>query len=90
MDLNFTAEETAFRHDIRQWVARSLPADISHKVHNALRLSRDDMQRWARRAGWAGVGPSSSADRAGMPSKSTCSKRNVPSPARRASCPLAR
>ena len=59
MDLNFTAEETAFRHDIRQWVARSLPADISHKVHNALRLSRDDMQRWARilgAQGWLGWG----------------------------------
>ena len=59
MDLNFTAEETAFRHDIRQWVARSLPADISHKVHHALRLSRDDMQRWARilgGQGWLGWG----------------------------------
>ena len=59
MDLNFTAEETAFRRDIRQWVARSLPADISHKVHNALRLSRDDMQRWARilgAQGWLGWG----------------------------------
>ena len=59
MDLNFTAEETVFRHDIRQWVARSLPADISHKVHNALRLSRDDMQRWARilgGQGWLGWG----------------------------------
>ena len=40
MDLNFTAEELAFRRDIRQWVADNLPKDISHKVHNALRLSR--------------------------------------------------
>ena len=59
MDLNFTAEETAFRQDIRQWVAHNLPADISHKVHHALRLSRDDMQRWAKilgKQGWLGWG----------------------------------
>jgi len=57
MDLNFTAEEQAFRSEIRAWVAANLPADISHKVHHALRLSRDDMQRWARilgRQGWLG------------------------------------
>ena len=48
MDLNFTAEELEFRRDIRQWVAESLPKDLSHKVHNALRLTRDDMQRWAK------------------------------------------
>ncbi|MBL8318876.1 MAG: acyl-CoA dehydrogenase family protein [Burkholderiaceae bacterium] len=57
MDLNFTPEEQAFRLQIRQWVAESLPKDISHKVHHALRLSRDDMQRWARilgAKGWLG------------------------------------
>jgi alkylation response protein AidB-like acyl-CoA dehydrogenase len=59
MDLNFTAEELEFRNGIRQWVAENLPKDISHKVHNALRLSRDDMQRWARilgKKGWLGHG----------------------------------
>ncbi len=59
MDLNFTAEELAFRAEIRQWVAENLPKDLSHKVHNALRLSRDDMQRWARilgKKGWLGHG----------------------------------
>jgi alkylation response protein AidB-like acyl-CoA dehydrogenase len=57
MDLNFTAEELAFRTHIRQWVAEHLPQDISHKVHHALRLSRDDMQRWAKilgAKGWLG------------------------------------
>lgn len=48
MDLAFTPEEQKFREDIRAWVDANLPADISHKVHNALRLSRDDMQRWAK------------------------------------------
>jgi alkylation response protein AidB-like acyl-CoA dehydrogenase len=57
MDLNFTPEEQAFRADIRQWVAEHLPQDISHKVHNALRLNKDDLQRWARilgKQGWHG------------------------------------
>ncbi len=57
MDLNFTPEEQAFREQIRGWVAENLPADISHKVHNALRLSKDDHQRWARilgKQGWHG------------------------------------
>ena len=59
MDLNFTPEEQAFRMQIRQWVAENLPKDISHKVHNALRLSRDDLQRWAKilgAKGWLGWG----------------------------------
>ena len=57
MDLAFTPEEQQFRKDIRTWVSENLPADISHKVHNALRLSREDMQRWARilgKKGWLG------------------------------------
>jgi alkylation response protein AidB-like acyl-CoA dehydrogenase len=57
MDLNFTPEELAFRAEIRAWVADNLPGEISHKVHNALRLTRDDMQRWARilgKKGWHG------------------------------------
>ena len=59
MDLTFTPEEQAFRERIRGWVAQHLPADISHKVHNALHLTRDDMQRWARilgKEGWHGYG----------------------------------
>ena len=59
MDLAFTPEEQAFREDIRAWVQGALPADISHKVHNALRLNRDDHQRWAKilgKKGWLGHG----------------------------------
>ncbi len=59
MDLNFTPEEQAFRLEIRQWVAENLPPELSHKVHNALRLTRDDLQRWARilgKKGWLGWG----------------------------------
>jgi len=59
MDLDFTPEQQAFRADIRSWVAANLPADIAHKVHNGLRQSRDDLQRWARilgARGWLGYG----------------------------------
>ena len=59
MDLNFTPDELAFRAEIRQWVAENLPKDLSHKVFNSLRLSRDDMQRWAKilgAKGWLGYG----------------------------------
>ena len=57
MNLDFTAEELDFRAGIHDWVAANLPADISHKVHNALHLSREDQQRWARilgKKGWHG------------------------------------
>ncbi|UCH17998.1 MAG: acyl-CoA dehydrogenase family protein [Burkholderiales bacterium] len=57
MDLNFTADELAFRDEVRRWVGTHLPADISHKVRNGLRLSKDDFQRWARilgKQGWLG------------------------------------
>jgi alkylation response protein AidB-like acyl-CoA dehydrogenase len=59
MDLDFTPEQQAFRVMVRDWVAANLPADISHKVHESLRLSRDDLQRWARllgKKGWLGYG----------------------------------
>jgi hypothetical protein len=57
MDLNFTPDELAFRREIRAWVADNLPPEISHKVRNALRLSKDDMQRWTQilgKKGWHG------------------------------------
>ena len=59
MDLAFTPEEQKFREDIRAWVQENLPQDIARKVHNALRLSKDDMQRWAKilgSKGWLGFG----------------------------------
>ena len=57
MDLNFTPDEQAFRLQIRDWVAKNLPPDISRKVHNAIRLNKEEMQRWARilgKEGWHG------------------------------------
>jgi alkylation response protein AidB-like acyl-CoA dehydrogenase len=59
MDLAFTPEEQKFREEVRGWVRENLPKDISDKVHNALRLTRDDMPRWAKilgKKGWLGYG----------------------------------
>jgi alkylation response protein AidB-like acyl-CoA dehydrogenase len=59
MDLAFTPEEQKFREEIRAWVRENLPQDISDKVHNALHLTREDMQRWAKilgKKGWLGYG----------------------------------
>ena len=57
MDLAFTPEELGFREEIRAWVHAHLPQDIAHKVHNALQLTREDMQRWGQilgKKGWLG------------------------------------
>jgi hypothetical protein len=63
-------------------------------VHNALRLTKDDLQRWAKilgKKGWHGwAWPKQFGGRAGTPSERTCSKKSARSPARRASCPSGR
>jgi len=59
MNLDFTDDERALREEVRAWVREHLPAEISHKVHHGLRLSREDQQRWARilgSRGWHGWG----------------------------------
>ncbi|MBK6869548.1 MAG: acyl-CoA dehydrogenase family protein [Burkholderiales bacterium] len=59
MDLAFTSEELKFRDEIRDWVKGALPTAISDKVHKAQRLTRDDMQTWAKilgAKGWLGYG----------------------------------
>ena len=59
MNLEFTAEEQAFREQVRAWVKDNLPKEISDKVHSSVRLSREDMQRWAKilgKQGWLGSG----------------------------------
>ncbi len=59
MDLAFTPEEQQFREEVRAWVRANLPAEISHKVFQALQLSRDDLQNWARilgKQGWLAWG----------------------------------
>src|SRR3990172_7120722 len=57
MDLNFPAEENAFREAVRAFVRAKLPERIRHKVLNGLRLTRDDHISWQRTLhaqGWGG------------------------------------
>ena len=59
MDLAFTPEEQSFREEVRTWVQANLPKDIAHRVHHALRLTREDMQNWAKilgKKGWLAFG----------------------------------
>ncbi|MDB5856004.1 MAG: pimeloyl-CoA dehydrogenase large subunit [Herminiimonas sp.] len=57
MDLNFTAEESAFRTEVRAFFSSALPADIQHKVLNGLILESEDYVRWQKTLhakGWGG------------------------------------
>jgi len=59
MDLNYSAEELAFRDATRSWLEKNLPADLRDKVANYEHLSREDLLSWHRilaKKGW--VAPS--------------------------------
>ena len=46
MDLNYTAEDLAFRDTVRAFLEANLPADLQQKVRNHLRLQKEDYVRW--------------------------------------------
>jgi alkylation response protein AidB-like acyl-CoA dehydrogenase len=48
MDLNYSAEELAFRDEVRAWLRANLPADLREKVEDYAHLSKDDLLRWHR------------------------------------------
>jgi alkylation response protein AidB-like acyl-CoA dehydrogenase len=55
MDLNYSAEELAFRDEVRGWLRASLPQDLREKAENYQHLSKDDLMRWHRilaKKGW--------------------------------------
>jgi pimeloyl-CoA dehydrogenase large subunit len=56
MDLRFTADEAAFRQEVRAFFKTALPADIRRKTELGQRISKQDMLRWVRilhDRGWA-------------------------------------
>ena len=56
MDLRFTAEENAFRQEVRAFFKTALPTDIRRKTELGQRISKQDMLRWVRilhDRGWA-------------------------------------
>jgi alkylation response protein AidB-like acyl-CoA dehydrogenase len=59
MDLNYSAEELAFRDETRSWLEKNLPAALRDKVASYEHLSREDLLSWHRilaKKGW--VAPS--------------------------------
>ena len=59
MDLNYSAEESAFRDTVRTWLAANLPAELREKVVAYGHLSREELLRWHRiLAGKGWIAPS--------------------------------
>jgi alkylation response protein AidB-like acyl-CoA dehydrogenase len=59
LDLSYTAEELAFRDEVRRFLASRLPAELAAKVNGGKRLTRDDFLRWHRilfEQGWVAPG----------------------------------
>ena len=48
MDLKYTAEEQAFRREVRAFFEAELPGDIRRRTSLGKRLRKDDMTRWQR------------------------------------------
>jgi alkylation response protein AidB-like acyl-CoA dehydrogenase len=56
MKLEFTAEELAFRDEVRDFLKEALPGDLRRKMINREHLVKDDVVRWQRilnARGWA-------------------------------------
>jgi alkylation response protein AidB-like acyl-CoA dehydrogenase len=59
MDLNYSADELAFRDTVRAFLDTNLPKELQHKVLNHKRLSKDDIVHWHKivaAQGWVGTG----------------------------------
>jgi len=48
VEIAFTAEEQSFQDEVRRFLAKELPAEISEKVHNGRHLAREDYVRWQK------------------------------------------
>lgn len=48
MDLNYSAEELAFRDEVRAWLETGVPDDLRRKVLDHEALGKDDLVRWHR------------------------------------------
>ncbi len=56
MDLRFTAEEIAFRNEVRAFFRAALPPEIRRRMVEGRHLAKDDIVRWQRilnEKGWA-------------------------------------
>jgi alkylation response protein AidB-like acyl-CoA dehydrogenase len=68
MDLNYTAEQQAFRQEVREFIAAKLPRDIAERNLKHKRLKADDIRGWQRilhEKGWGAPGWPKAAGGAG-------------------------
>jgi alkylation response protein AidB-like acyl-CoA dehydrogenase len=59
MDLNYSADEAAFRNEVRTWLEANIPPHLKEKVATYQELDREDLLTWHRilaKKGW--VAPS--------------------------------
>jgi alkylation response protein AidB-like acyl-CoA dehydrogenase len=55
VDLNYSAEELAFRDEVRAWLSSNLAHELKDKVERYEHLSKEDLLRWHRilaKQGW--------------------------------------
>ncbi|MCI0517534.1 MAG: acyl-CoA dehydrogenase family protein [Woeseiaceae bacterium] len=58
MNVNLSADQVAFRDEVRKFFAAKYPADIRFKTDNGIDLERDDYIRWQKilyMQGWAAI-----------------------------------
>ncbi len=56
MDMSFTAEELAFRDEVRAWIKANLPAELKQKLIDGVVPNKEDIVGWHRKLnakGWA-------------------------------------
>ena len=91
MNLNYTAEELAFRDEVRAFLDEKLPADIAAKVKGFRRLSKQDINAGkrfsAKRAGTPPTGQKFMAALTGVLSRNTFGMKSLPVTEHRARCP---
>ena len=59
MDLNYSAEDFAFRDQVRAFLDANLPKDLQQKVRDHKRVAKEDITRWHKivaKQGWGATG----------------------------------
>ncbi|MHA1537190.1 MAG: acyl-CoA dehydrogenase family protein [Alphaproteobacteria bacterium] len=48
MDMNLSPEDTAFRKEVRAFIADKLPTEIRGKIEAGVKLAKEDFERWQK------------------------------------------
>ncbi|MBL6953457.1 MAG: acyl-CoA dehydrogenase family protein [Alphaproteobacteria bacterium] len=46
MDMTFSADDAAFRTEVRRFLAEAIPAELKYKVENGIEMQREDVVGW--------------------------------------------